>query len=282
MTQIVSYRIWDSTFEDILTNDRGSGLSLSREDKNLSLIRTNFLKCVTTSESGGGGFYARVKAVEEICCYFDGCRAPDNGCAFLIDSTCLNTTILFTSITNQDSFVNDGFYRFGKLKDLMQDSNSTKLFGKGLVCTCYPLAQTTVIYRFVNLINDNAQDSGLFYSSSKLTIESSNIINCKAPNFINFFAPEGSLFSLINSIISNCTYTSFYIYNAPSLNIHSNTYSSSSLMALFKPNSGQVTANPETLLFTLPRCSFDTYIDFSPGKSSKALAILLTVNISCC
>lgn len=275
------YQIWDIIFKDISSSTQGAGFSLEQTGTNISLRRTNFINCVTTSGYGGGGFYANVNAVEAICINFEECKAPDNGCAFRILPICLNTTILFTLIT-KINFNQDGFYRSGSFIDIIQDSNATEFYGSVYAFTFGSSSQATVYYKFFNSINNGATSSGLFYSTSKILFASANIINCNSINFINFPAPEGSLLSLTNSVISECNFgTTLSVGNKPLLEIYNNIYSSNTLMSLFGKNSSIVQAKPNTLIFKFPICYPVTYKECSPGKRSKSFVIFFAVNLSC-
>lgn len=279
----VIYLIRDTIFKDITSGSAGAGFYFDITSQNISVWRTNFINCVTTSGSGGGGFFANVKAVEAICCNFERCKAPDNGCAFHILPACQNTTFLLTLFTKQSDFNQDGFYRSGSYYDIIQDSNGTECNGGSYIFTFGSSSTATVYYKFFNAVNSGATASGLFYSTSKIYFISSNIINCKGNYFIDFYASAGSLFSLTYSVISDSDFgTSLSAGSQPSLQVNNNVYSSISLMEIFGKDSGRVQTNPNTLIFKIPRCYLITYNECSLCRRSKSLVILYAVNLCCC
>ena len=104
----------------------------------------------------------------------------------------------------------------------------------------------------MNIVNNKATKSGLFYTSSRLTIEMVNIVNCNSPSFVLFAAPPNTPLAVVKSVIIDSTFAHFYDNNNPSKSNADNIYNSNETRQLFGEFSGVVETNPSTLKFMYP------------------------------
>lgn len=254
------HQIKDSFFEDLQSGTQGSGFSISRLSCDLTVLRSVFVNCRTTTRDGGGGFYANVRAINVSYCSFSRCHAPDRGCAFLVSSNCKEFSLDCSILKNEVVSEQDCYIRYGSTKDEFCYSNLTQIFCVDNMLTSWPESKITSYYRYVNVQNNKGTGQGLFNTYSNITIESTNIINCSCPSFLRFAAPSKSLFSFVKSVVTvDCSFRSLVYLNAPSTYIVFNKYGSSDLLNLFGEYSGETELNPSL---------YDVNIGCHGGKSN--------------